>query len=616
MMINFKNQILWQKIRNLLLLLWLVMGTIQVNAQKALQEMVYSFSLDQQQKANIKSSVIPLRLVFTIGERGEEVFAELHRLILREDGSGQVTIGKGESLFGKLEELPWSSGNIWLVTEVQLNPDNPFEIVREEKLWSVPYAFYAVESAELALPETSAFRSSGPSAYWLTSGNMDLRPPTHALGTNDNQPLIFKTDGTTERMRINDNGRLEIKAGTCCTTTNEEDEKKYPLVVEGAKHGIWIEIKSKRDKTHNFITFEDKNKTLGRIEGRTIQNWEDGKVYNNTIKLFSIEAASLATQIAGIIVEATGKSTFPCSAIQAPFDYSMVVQLGVDLVNYGIRVADWQERGRREIGVNYDTGGADYSEWLEREKGLRSLEAGQVVGIRNGKITLNTDSTSIIRVISTNPIVVGNLPSSGNTESMERVAFMGQAPVLVGGSVEQGDYLLPSGNHDGFAVAVSPEHMKIGDYASIIGVAWESGNPQKLAQLINTGIGVTNDLVMERMGMIEAKWSYILQVLDKEKGLGSLSVGPLAKNERTPLTPAMSGSEFDFFLETYREPIEYVFDYARRQLAEAGKDINQVESFALFYNDPIAFLRQTRKDPDFKTIWALFDRQYNYSNHD
>ncbi|NRB65131.1 MAG: hypothetical protein HRU40_19295, partial [Saprospiraceae bacterium] len=105
MMINFKNQILWQKIRNLLLLLWLVMGTIQVNAQKALQEMVYSFSLDQQQKANIKSSVIPLRLVFTIGERGEEVFAELHRLILREDGSGQVTIGKGESLFGKLEEL-------------------------------------------------------------------------------------------------------------------------------------------------------------------------------------------------------------------------------------------------------------------------------------------------------------------------------------------------------------------------------------------------------------------------------------------------------------------------------------------------------------------------------
>jgi hypothetical protein len=85
---------------------------------------------------------------------------------------------------------------------------------------------------------------------------------------------------------------------------------------------------------------------------------------------------------------------------------------------------------------------------------------------------------------------------------------MGQVPVKVRGNVQVGDYLLPSADGDGLAIAVHPDKMKAKDFQRIIGVAWEASkqeNGQKLFQMINTAVGINqNDLarVIDRMQMV------------------------------------------------------------------------------------------------------------------
>ncbi|NRB65290.1 MAG: hypothetical protein HRU40_20115, partial [Saprospiraceae bacterium] len=73
-----------------LLLLLLFLASAHGKSQKAFEEMVYTFSLEGQHKSTTQSAVIPVKLTFTLGEQGDEVYSEYHQLTLRENGSGQV----------------------------------------------------------------------------------------------------------------------------------------------------------------------------------------------------------------------------------------------------------------------------------------------------------------------------------------------------------------------------------------------------------------------------------------------------------------------------------------------------------------------------------------------
>ena len=97
-------------------------------------------------------------------------------------------------------------------------------------------------------------------------------------------------------------------------------------------------------------------------------------------------------------------------------------------------------------------------------------------------------------VISTNPIVIGNMPDSTGKHS--QVAFIGQAPVRVVGPVSVGDYILPSGKQDGYGLAVHPDQMRVGDYDRIVGVSWSDGDSTQMINVANLAIGInSNDLV-------------------------------------------------------------------------------------------------------------------------
>ena len=153
----------------------------------------------------------------------------------------------------------------------------------------------------------------------------------------------------------------------------------------------------------------------------------------------------------------------------------------------------------KDGGVTYGSKGADYAEWLERKEVDTKMQGGQIVAVKNGKISLDTRDADQLMVVSMMPIVLGNMPDSTEQENYEKVSFIGQAPTWVVGDVKSGDYIIPSGQHDGYGVAISPEEITLDQVSLIVGRAWEDGN--KVVNLINMAVGLkTNEMgnIMQR----------------------------------------------------------------------------------------------------------------------
>jgi hypothetical protein len=147
------------------------------------------------------------------------------------------------------------------------------------------------------------------------------------------------------------------------------------------------------------------------------------------------------------------------------------------------------------LGVTYQSGSADYAEWLERSNSAEKIGPGDIVAVNGGKISKHTGTAQKFLVISTKPVVLGNMPPAGKEGAYEKVAFMGQIPVKVRGIVLSGDYILPSGRNDGTGIAVSPKDIKPEQYKQIVGVAWSEALVEGIVTRINMAIGLnSNDL--------------------------------------------------------------------------------------------------------------------------
>lgn len=175
-------------------------------------------------------------------------------------------------------------------------------------------------------------------------------------------------------------------------------------------------------------------------------------------------------------------------------DWKSLTDMGI--TELFIKAAEMElEANIKSEGITYGSKGADYAEWLPRLIVEDNLELGQVVGVFGGKISLNTENADQILVISSKPIVLGNMPDVDKEDFYEKVAFMGQVPTWVTGGVHVGDYILCSGRNDGAGIAVSPSKLKVEDIPRIVGKAWSSSSNSTLS-LINVAIGLNrNDLV-------------------------------------------------------------------------------------------------------------------------
>lgn len=275
--------------------------------------------------------------------------------------------------------------------------------------------------------------------------------------------------------------------------------------------------------TVSGITLPDANGPMlwGRIEGETNANQFASNADYNLEKLSTyydvidggldlawqgLDLISQGGDFAAALSSSTGCAGLG-ACVTAPIP-SLIINETADNIIEGIKTAAtivnqlfagymlsaFNNNKERFKGVSYASGAGDYAEYLERMDATETMSYGDIVGMNGGKISKNTSEAQRMMVISYKPAVLGALPQPNQEQFYEKVAFMGQVPVKVVGKVSIGDYIIPSGNHDGLGKALSPDKITIENIKNIVGVAWESSEEQFGYKLINTAVGInTND---------------------------------------------------------------------------------------------------------------------------
>jgi hypothetical protein len=135
-------------------------------------------------------------------------------------------------------------------------------------------------------------------------------------------------------------------------------------------------------------------------------------------------------------------------------------------------------------GIQLAGAGADYAEYLPQLIGDEVIVQGDIVGVFDGKVSKQTEGASRIMVASSNPIVSGNDPGEDNRANHSLIAFVGQSEVKVRGVVKAGDYLIPDGEQQGVAIAISPEVITVDQFASVVGQAWQSSSQDEVKNIL------------------------------------------------------------------------------------------------------------------------------------
>ena len=321
----------------------------------------------------------------------------------------------------------------------------------------------------------------------------------------------------------------------------------------------------------------------GRIEGETdVSEFSNNADYNMGRLSYTYDmidgSLDLAWQtidliIAGNDVIAAATEVQPCLGLggclagPAPSNiYASVANLALEIIKELAAVANesfavrnlevFHYHKRRFKGVSYASGAGDYAEYLQRIDPAEKMTYGDIVGLYGGKISKNTKDAQQIMVISYKPAVLGALPQPHEEKNYEKVAFMGQVLVKVFGTVNIGDYIIPSGNNDGLGIAIAPQNLTSKDIKNIVGVAWDASENKYGFKLINVAVGINNNdntVVIEKL---EKQVSNQAQELNELKTLLSKTINRLTNlennnnNSDVALTSAKSDSNHNEDLET------------------------------------------------------------------
>lgn len=474
----------------------------------------------------------------------------------------------------------------------------------------------------------------------FTDGTESINPTTGAVivtgGVGIGKRLNVQGDGrfynaltvdgvTTLQNKLNANGQVTINANPGSGTDNLY--ANYPLQVQGSNQGIAIKINGSRSNSNNFISFWDDTKMWGRIEGETLtqlHNSEDYKVQKETLELARTMAAiNVATGAVSVIMQtinlvgaatsSTGCAglgfcvTVPvpsliiaavaqlAAAVANEIAVAIGLEAAIDQLNYFVTTKD------NAIGVTYQSGSGDYAEWLPKSNQSEKFIPGYIVGVKNGKITLNTAGADKLFVISTRPIVLGNMPEQGKESDYEKVAFMGQVPVHILGKVNAGDYILPSGYNNGLGKAVSPEKMKPEDYVNIVGMAWSSSTNDSYS-IINVAIGLNtgdvsklvseqNKEINDLKGQINETNTILARLVPGFKEAAGLKEPivikkPVISDNHNPVEIVKLNTSNIVYFDLTNEQVSKGLDMAQQFFIEKGGNINTHPFWKKINNDP------------------------------
>lgn len=490
-----------------------------------------------------------------------------------------------------------------------------------------------------------------------TKGLVDLQNNTQS--TTSTNGALKVAGGAGIAQNVNIGGNLTTTGITTLNnqlTVNANGGYVANFVNAGNANGINIQVETGAANNNNdFVTFRKSGgAVVGRIEGETLNELRANTDYiiDRDAFIFEVTTGSVDLAIAGfevaqavVDVAASLSSSTACvgfgACITAPIP-AFIIASGTNLV---LKIANaassaaslagaittrnrYIDNLETNIGVTYQSGSADYAEWLPKANPVENFSPGAVVGLKNGKISLNTSGADKLFVISTKPIVLGNMPVEGKESSYEKVAFMGQVPVYVLGNVKTGDYILPSGKNNGLAIAISPDKMKPEDYQNIVGMAW-SASTNSAVSLINVAIGLnTGDiskLVAEQnkeISSLKAQISETNNILAKlvpgfKEAAGIKDVTPAVSNPivSSPVyakdnrdgqhEEVVAGPSDIVFFELRQDQLDAMFAMAEKIFVENGGDIN---------TDP--FWKRIKNEPGFKeATMAQVKEKFRHALH-
>lgn len=416
-----------------------------------------------------------------------------------------------------------------------------------------------------------------------------------------------EVDGNTNiGQKLTVDGESELKGQVIIDVPlngNDTNRDAYPLLVQGADQGIDIRLNGATN-SNNFLTFRSENSIRGSIEAQSFSDLQDSFEYDWEFALYVIDIAFMTAE--GI-------------ACAFQFDYGESGIIAANILTYGVHYQNRENYVVDNYGIYFKSGGADYAEYLEKADRSEIFHKGDIVGVVGGKISKQVDDADHVMVVSTAPIVLGNMPAEGEEGNFEKVAFLGQVPVRVVGTVEVGDYILPSGNNDGLGIAKSPEDMEIDDYSKILGVAWESSRSD-LMSVVNVAVGINkNDIsakVSEQQQQIDALQAQLDQILARLDGreVPSLPV-TTAKSPTQVASPTKAGlllseADFDEWLNEYGYIFEYYMGELKAEYERRGINYQKHPEIVSLINDPKSFLKEMYKGENMPTLWQGFVEKY------
>ncbi len=408
------------------------------------------------------------------------------------------------------------------------------------------------------------------------------------------------------------NGQVTITANM--PGTDQNDYNNYPLRVQGNDQGIAVKLTANTPLPgNNFITFFDgKGEAKGRIEGSggignglraavislisepsfddafgSAQNKDQapsqsipGSANDFFTSDYAFGAYQLTLDFVGDIVRLI-TNIVGASGLCVTGDCDDVIWSAVDVIVGGLQLGGYVAYNEAQTGVAFESGGADYAEWLPKADAKETFVFGEVVGVKGGIISKKFVDADKFMVISNAPAIIGGMPDKKKVALYEKIAFMGQVPVKVLGRVAKGDYILPSGKRDGMAMAVAPANMSALDYRRVIGVAWADSDLKKPFSYINTAVGLnTNDLA----GTVDQMQAVINEMqLALQKAVPDYKPTPFMVSGKTPAvgttqTGYSTSPSMREIVKTditgyksAREALQEVKQYADKQ----GVDLNQ-----------------------------------------
>jgi hypothetical protein len=383
----------------------------------------------------------------------------------------------------------------------------------------------------------------------LLSGSLTVNKITNLNSTLN----VNNASATNLSGALNVGGVSKLNGQVTVTATlppSESDINNYPLIVQGSRNGVSIKIQGAvPNRNENFITFWNGNgEARGRIEGFagtfepdrsafiSLVNDKNGQDSNSTTSQdpnqplpeaptalqninnnYAFGALNATLTLVQNIVKFVINLVACIAGVGVFGDCDDVAWSGIDMAIAAVQFAGYIAYNQGNPGVAYESGGADYAEWLQKLNKDEILTFGDVVGVKGGVISKNLIGAEKFMVVSRNPGVIGGMPSANESLVYEKIAFMGQVPVKVIGKVHREDYILPSGNSDGTGIAVAPDKMQAMDFKRIIGIAWSESDSLKDFNYINTAVGINaNDLAgtVESMQAVINNMQLVLKKLD------------------------------------------------------------------------------------------------------